>query len=328
MRPRFVPAAALLALLLLAAGCGRQPAPTFDNLILITLDTTRADALGAYGNRQVHTPAIDSLAARGHLFENAYSHAPITLPSHSSILSGRLPTQHGVRNNIAYSFPPDQPTLATRLQAAGFATGAFVSSFILDRRFGLATGFDVYEDQIVHYGRKVSKQEITTRRAGETTDLFLGWLAAQQKQRFFGWVHFYDAHWPYEPPLPFRQAYAEKPYFGEIASMDVEIGRILAYLEKNGLAERTLIVVTADHGESFFEHGEATHGFFCYGATTHVPLIVSRPLYDAAGTRYGHQVQSIDIAPSALEGWGCRRMPRWKARLWIAGRSARSIPRR
>lgn len=299
----FLPAA-LLASLLCGAGCGRPAVPTFDNLILITLDTTRADALGAYGNRRVHTPAIDSLAARGHLFENAYSHAPITLPSHSSILSGRLPTQHGVRNNIAYAFPPGAATLATRLKEAGFATGAFVSSFILDRRFGLGAGFDIYEDKIVHYGRKVSKQEITTRRAGETTDLFLGWLAAQPKQRFFGWVHFYDAHWPYEPPLPFRQAYADEPYLGEIASIDVEIGRILAFLEKEGLAERTLIVVTADHGESFFEHGEATHGFFCYGATTHVPLIVSRPLYGAAGMRYGHQVQSIDIAPSVLEALG------------------------
>ncbi len=287
----------------LAAGCSRGPSRTVDNVILITLDTTRADALGAYGNPRVKTPVLDALARQGHLFEQAYSHAPITLPSHSSILSGRLPTQHGVRNNIAYAFPADKGTLAARLKAAGFATGAFVSSFILDSRFGLSPGFDVYEDKIVHYGKKASKEEITTRRASETTRLFLDWMN-QRQGRFFGWVHFYDAHWPYEPPLPFRQAYADAPYFGEIAAMDLEIGRIVAALERRGLAEKTLLVITADHGESFLEHGEQTHGFFCYGATTHVPLILSLPLYGAAGRRFDHPVQGIDLAPSILEALG------------------------
>lgn len=291
---------------LVLAGCGAAgPRRTVDNVILITLDTTRADALGPYGNKKVRTPVLDLLARRGHLFENAYSHAPITLPSHSSILSGRLPTQHGVRNNIAYAFPADKATLAARLKAAGFATGAFVSSFILDGRFGLGAGFDVYEDKIVHYGHKVRKEEITTRRASETTSFFLDWLEERKGGgRFFGWVHFYDAHWPYEPPLPFRQAYADAPYFGEIASMDLEIGRIVAWLEKNGLAERTLVIVTADHGESFFEHGEPTHGFFCYAATTHVPLILSLPLYGEPGRRFRHEVQSIDLVPSVLEALG------------------------
>lgn len=288
---------------LLWVGCGRGPKRTVDNVILITLDTTRADALGAYGNRRVRTPVLDQLAHEGHLFEQAFSHAPITLPSHSSLLSGRLPTQHGVRNNIAYAFPAGEKSLASRLGAAGFATGAFVSSFILDSRFGLDVGFDVYEDDIVHYEEKGSQQEITTRRAHVTTDLFLGWLE-QQPGRFFGWVHFYDAHWPYEPPLPFLQAYADQPYLGEIASMDLEIGRIVRFLKEKGLAERTLVVITADHGESFAEHGEATHGFFCYAATTHVPLILSQPLYGSPGERFDHVVQGIDLVPSLLEALG------------------------
>jgi choline-sulfatase len=286
--------------LLAGFGCNSQePRQTFENLILVTLDTTRPDALGAYGNRRVRTPAIDELARRGHLFEQAYSHAPITLPSHGSILSGQLPTDHGVRNNIAYSFPAATPTLAGRLQAAGFATGAFVSSFILDRRFGLANGFDLYEDRIVHYEEKLAQHEIVTRRASVTTDRFVDWLGGQNG-RFFAWVHFYDAHWPYEPPLPFRQAYADQPYLGEIASMDVQIARILTELERRGLREKTLVVLTADHGESFAEHGEQTHGFFCYSATTHVPLVLSHPIYGAAGRRFAHTVQSIDLVPSLL----------------------------
>lgn len=294
---------AAIAALCLGTGCGRKPPKPVDNVILITLDTTRSDALGPYGNRRIHTPALDAMAARGQLFENCYSHAPITLPSHSSILSGMLPTQHGVRNNIAYAFPPTKVTLAERLKAAGFDTGAFVSSFILDHRFGLDAGFDLYEDKLVHYGAHLAKHEIVTRRAATTNDLFLAWMA-ERKGRFFAWVHFYDAHSPYEPPLPFRQAYADDPYLGEIASMDLEIGRIVRALEQRGLAERTLIVVTADHGESFLEHGEQTHGFFCYASTTHVPLILSQPLYGKPGTHYSHLVQSIDIVPSLLEALG------------------------
>lgn len=288
---------------LLAAACGRAPQRTFDNLILITLDTTRPDALGVYGNRRVRTPALDDLARRGHLFERCYSHAPITLPSHSSILSGRLPTDHGVRNNLAYSFPATTATLPTRLQAAGFSTAAFVGSFILDRRFGLAAGFDLYDDQIVHYDESLARHEILTRRASVTTDRFLDWLD-DRNGRFFAWVHFYDAHWPYEPPLPFRQAYADQPYLGEIAAMDLQIARIVEALAKRGQSERTLVAITADHGESFLEHGEQTHGFFCYGATTHVPLVLSHPLYGEPGERFGHTVQSIDLVPSFLAALG------------------------
>ncbi len=326
--------AALAAALLAAALPGRRrPRLQVDNVILITLDTTRADALGPYGNKKVRTPVLDLLAHRGNLFENAYSHAPITLPSHSSILSGRLPTQHGVRNNIAYAFPADKATLASRLKAAGFATGAFVSSFILDGRFGLNAGFDVYQDHDRAL-RQEGAEGGDHHPAGERNHQSLPRLAAgapgpgpSRAASSAGCISTTRTGL-YEPPLPFRQAYADAPYFGEIASMDLEIGRIVAYLEKNGLAERTLLVVTADHGESFLEHGEQTHGFFCYAATTHVPLILSLPLYGAPGERFAHEVQSIDLLPSLLEALGLPADPSLEGRSLASRTGARSTPRR
>jgi choline-sulfatase len=277
------------------------------NVILITLDTTRADALGAYGRKGIATPVLDRMAAEGHVFEQAYAHAPITLPSHSSMLTGLTPPRHGVRNNIAYRLAADQLTLPEMLKARGFATSAFVSSMILDSRFGLDQGFDVYDDDIVHYTEKTAKA-IVTRRAGSTFDSALAWLAAQRKtqsdQPFFSWIHLYDAHYPYDPPLPYKQAYADSPYHGEIAYMDQQIGRLVRFLKDADLYDDTLIIVTADHGESFGEHGEQTHGYFCYGATTHVPLILSQPLYGVPGQRYAHQVQSVDMLPSILQALG------------------------
>lgn len=289
-----------LTLLVLICACADGPKSTYDNVIVITLDTTRADAIGAYGQKKIRTPVLDSFAYTGHLFENCYSHAPITLPSHSSILSGRIPTQHGVRNNISYTFEKGQRKLSEMLKDHGFATGAFVSSIILDGKFGLTGGFDIYEDKIHHYTENIGKNEIVTRRGGDTISLALDWMG-KSKGRFFSWIHLYDAHWPYNPPLPFRQAYADDPYLGEIAYMDHQIGRVVDFLRKTRRYERTLILVTADHGESFMEHGEQTHGFFCYGATTHVPLIVNQPLYGAPGKKFSHTVQSIDLVPSILQ---------------------------
>ncbi|MCC6506297.1 MAG: sulfatase-like hydrolase/transferase, partial [Aquimonas sp.] len=288
------------------------------NVILITLDTTRPDALGAYGNANAGTPNLNALAAQGNTFSRAYSHAPITLPSHSSILTGLTPPQHGVRNNITYRLRDDHVTLAERLKSEGFATAAFVSSIILDSRFGLDQGFDVYEDNIVHYTKK-SPKAIVTRRAGTTIDAALNWLdgqhAANPEQPFFQWIHFYDAHAPYDPPLPFKHAYADSPYQGEVAYMDQQVGRLLAALQRQGLAEDTLIVITADHGESCGEHGEHTHGFFCYGATTDVPLIVSQPLFGTKGATIDHQVQSIDLVPSILNALGLSVPPELEGRL-------------
>lgn len=293
-----------LALLLCAsllAACRPSRDASVKNVVLVTLDTTRFDALGAYGNRAVKTPVLDRMAARGHLFRSCYSHAPVTLPSHASILTGKLPPVHGVRNNINYALPKETRRLPQILARHGFATGAFVSSFILDRRFGLGAGFDVYEDDIVHYSENRREKEIVTRRAGVTIDRMLSWLDEPRQAPFFAWLHLYDAHAPYEPPLPFRQAYAGDPYLGEIAYMDYELGRLVRYLEEKGLADETLIVVTADHGESNDEHGEKTHGFFCYGSTTHVPLVLSKPVYGKPGQSFEHVVQSIDLAPSILK---------------------------
>lgn len=277
------------------------------NVILITIDTTRADALGAYGKQGAGTPVMDALAARGTVFDRAYSHAPITLPSHSSILTGLTPPQHGVRNNITYRLQEDRQTLAERLKAQGFATAAFVSSIILDSRFGIAQGFDHYDDDIVHYTHREGKA-IVTRRAGTTVDAVLTWLDAHQQsnpeQRFFNWIHFYDPHAPYDPPLPYAHAYADSPYQGEIAYVDSQIGRLVASLRSQGLLEDTLIVITADHGDSFGEHGEETHGFFTYSTTTHVPLILSRPLGTTPGTHLGQVVQSIDLVPTIMDQLG------------------------
>lgn len=284
-------------------GCNNAPELPIENVILITLDTTRSDALGAYGNKLIRTPVLDEMAQLGHRFDECYTHAPITLPSHSSILTGMLPPVHGVRNNIAYALPEDTRTLPEMLKDHGFDTAAFIGSFILDSRFGLDQGFDVYEDNIVHYSQNKKQKDIVTRRAGKSIDLMLDWLSAREKP-FFSWLHLYDAHAPYDPPLPFRQAYAGTPYYGEIAYMDYEMGRLVRHLKERGIYHKTLIVVTADHGESFNEHDEQTHGFFCYAATTHVPLILSQPLYGKVGKQFEHRVQSIDLVPSILDALG------------------------
>lgn len=292
----------LAVLCLVAVSCNRQPIGkgTIKNIILVTLDTTRADALGSYGNKLIQTPVLDTMAREGHRFSQAYVHAPITLPSHSSIFTGLTPPKHGVRNNISYALSQDHHTLAEYLKNAGYATSAFISSIILDSRFGLDQGFDVYEDEIVHYKDDRTKDTIVTRRAEATLDLALPWISKQEGP-FFSWLHFYDPHWPYEAPLPFRQAYANNPYFGEVAYLDFQLNRLVKTLQRLGIYEETLIVITADHGESLNQHREATHGFFCYNATTHVPLILSQPIYGEAGQVFEHQVSSVDLLPSLLE---------------------------
>lgn len=288
------------------------------NIVLVTLDTTRPDALGVYSKTGALTPVLNQWAAQGQVFDQAYSHAPITLPSHSSILTGLTPPQHGVRNNIAYSLDASHRSLPALLKAQGYATAAFVSSIILDSRFGLDQGFDVYDDNIVHYAPKTEKA-IVTRRASTTLDAALAWLNQHQtqspEQPFFSWIHLYDAHSPYDPPLPFKQAYADAPYHGEVAYMDQQLGRLAQFLSEQGLASDTLVIVTADHGESFGEHGESTHGFFCYSATTHVPLILSLPLYGQPGKRYEYRVQSIDLVPSILGALGMEVPPELQGRM-------------
>lgn len=272
------------------------------NVVLITIDTLRADRLGAYGHKAARTPHLDRLAAEGLLFKRAYSQAPLTLPSHASILTGLYPPQHGARLNGSYSFRRGVPTLATLLGEEGYATGAFVSAYVLHSSFGLAEGFDVYEDRTGD-----AKLDIPERSAGETVGLALEWLGEQRSGPFFLWVHVFDPHYPYLPPDPFRREFAADPYDGEIAYVDSEVGRLVGHLEERGILDQTMLIVTADHGESLGEHNEQTHGMLIYDATIQVPLIIrpavagdDDPAARPGGRVIADVVETIDILPTVV----------------------------
>ncbi len=267
-------AAAVAAALL---GCRRtEEAPPL-NVLLITLDTTRADHLGSYGARNGATPALDALAARGVRFDQAQSVAPLTLPAHATMLTGLPPQRHKLRVNGGGVLGDEVETLATHFQRKGFRTGAFVGAFVLDRRFGLSRGFDVYDDAVARdpEGGDVSLE--AERPAESVADAALAWLRADQERPFFAWVHFYDAHAPYAAPTPFAERFASSPYDGELAYVDAQVARIVDALEKSGVRGKTLIAVAGDHGEGLGEHGEATHGLLLYESTLRVPLIIAAP---------------------------------------------------
>jgi arylsulfatase A-like enzyme/Flp pilus assembly protein TadD len=306
-----------LAVLALVAACGRatggtkgaaSPAGGPPNLLLVTLDTVRADHLGAYGDAAAETPSLDRLAREGLRFAAASSPVPLTLPAHSSLLSGLLPPHHGLRNNGAGSFPADRPTLATRLAAAGYRTAAFVGSFVLDHRFGLARGFDTYDDEMERDaagGRGLDAE----RRGDKVVDRAIAWLNKepnqgdatrhqdQENRPFFLWVHLYDAHAPYDPPAPYRDRHPGQPYDGEIAFADAQLGRLLAELDRLHLTDGTVVAVAADHGEALGEHGELTHGLLLYEPTLHVPLLLRAP-----GLKAGRVVETpvslVDLGPT------------------------------
>ena len=268
----------VIALAATAAWYWRARTPRFalepdatQNVLLVTIDTLRADALSAYGG-PAQTPNLDRLASRGARFTFAHSHTVVTLPSHTSILSGLLPYEHGVRDNSGFRVRAGTPTLATRLKARGFATGAFVGGFPLTKRFGLTPGFDVYDDQMPET-RGAIESSMPERRADVVVSRAIEWMARQQGQ-CFEWVHVFDPHSPYRPPDDLAAQYASQPYYGEVAFVDRALGPLFDRL--SSLARPTLVIVTADHGESLGEHGELTHGMFAYEATLHVPLIVAR----------------------------------------------------
>lgn len=246
------------------------------DILLITIDTLRADALGSYGNVRASTPWIDRLAAGGVRFDQARAHNVVTLPSHATILSGLLPHEHGVRDNSGFTFPEEIDTLATILSGEGYRTGAFISAFPLDSRFGLARGFDVYEDSFVGVGRREAFLE-QERSGQQTVALAERWLGTEDDRPSFAWVHLYDPHYPYEPPEPFATRFRNDPYLGDIAAMDASLGAILSPLLDAGSSGNTLVVLTSDHGEALGEHGEATHGIFAYASTLDVPLILFQP---------------------------------------------------
>ena len=277
-------------------GVRREPGLS---VLLITVDTLRADAVGAYGNRSALTPWMDRLAARGVLFEDAHAHNVVTLPSHANILSGRYPLDHGVRDNAGFRFPQGTETLATLLAARGYRTGAFVSAFPLASRFGLGRGFEVYEDAFVGAGPRPAFVE-QERPGPETVALARRWIEAQQGQPFFCWVHVFEPHYPYAPPEPFASRFRGDPYHGEVAAADAALAPLLEPLLAAGDRGRTLVVLTADHGESLGEHGERTHGILAYEATLKVPLILYEPRLFGA-RRVSGPVRHVDLLPTILD---------------------------
>ncbi len=301
MRGCFRAAASVLAAVLagFAPAAAAPPSPVAadkPNILLITIDTLRPDHLGCYGDKAVQTPAIDALAARGGLFTRAFAHTPSTLPSHASILLGRTPNGHGVHDNSNFIVRGNLDSLAAWLKARGYATAAFVGAFPLDSRFGLTAGFDVYDDS---YGTQGTRAETFVERpASAVVAKALAWLR-NRPAPWFAWIHCFDPHQPYDPPEPFRTRYAANPYDGEIASVDAALGSLFADLAARGLDRRTAVVLTADHGESLGEHGEATHGYFAYNATLHVPLIVALP--GGKPARVSADVSHIDIFPTIAD---------------------------
>jgi arylsulfatase A-like enzyme len=253
-------ALALLAFAMAMVACnlGRPTATSIDlagqNLVLITIDTLRADRLGAYGDRAAATPVIDGLARAGVRFANCYSSVTLTLPSHATLFTGRYPFAHGVRVNGIHYLPDAEHTLAESFQIRGYETFAAISSAVVNRKFGLAQGFDTYDDSL-------GSGDLFTAFEGQITadrvvDKFERWLGSRDAGPFFAWIHFYDPHLPYEPPLEERRKVNDDPYRGEIAFVDTQIGRIRAQLAKQGLNEETTLIITSDHGEAFGEHVE------------------------------------------------------------------------
>ena len=271
------------------------------NLVLVTLDTTRADRIGAYGSHDVETPAVDRLADEGVLFEQAVSVAPLTLPAHSSLFTGKFPPEHGVRDNGGFFLGPEQVTLAEILKARGYRTGAFVGAYVLDSKWGLNQGFDTYFDDFdLSQVRAVSLSAIQ-RPGNEVVDKALPWIDQANGSPFFAWIHLYDAHSPYRPPEPFASRYKGHPYNGEIAFADSQVARLVALLQSRGLYDRTIIVVIGDHGESLGDHGESSHGFFVYNSVTHVPLVVRAPFSQTGHRRVADPVRSVDVMPTVLD---------------------------
>ncbi len=333
-------AGAWLLVAVLVAACGKPPAetataPSLDDtwpeapapgfvrdVVFITIDTLRADALGFAGNREVETPALDRLAAGGWVFDRAYGHSVMTLPSHANLLTGQLPYQHGVRDNAGFALPKDVPTAAEAFAAAGFRTAAFVAAFPLDARFGLDRGFEVYDDS---YREGSTRGFAIAERSGdEVVQAASSWWQEHEGARRFLWVHLYEPHAPYEPPPELAARYATNPYLGEVAATDLYVGQLLDVIVPEPPAVDVLIVVTSDHGEALGDHGEKTHGLFAYGATLEIPLVLwAEPLRPA---RIQAPVGHIDILPTLLEAAGLESetMPDLAGRsLWRSPAGAR-----
>jgi len=277
----------------------RSPPPY--NVLLVTLDTTRADHLGCYGDADAHTPTMDALAQDGVVFEHAYATVPLTLPSHASILTGLYPPENGIHLNGRGRLDPQLPNLAESLRRAGYRTGAFLASVVLHAQYGLDHGFDVYDDDMAG-GERHGHESHLMRKADVVVNQALSWLNQQEERPFFCWVHLFDPHAPYEEhPEVFGDRFRDRPYDGDIAFADLHVGRLIAHLKERGLYERTMIVVVGDHGEGLGDHQEGEHGFMLYNSTVHVPLIITHPRLCRAGHRVSTPVSQVDILPTVLD---------------------------
>jgi choline-sulfatase len=304
-------------------------AQTAPNILLITLDTVRADRIGAYGYAKASTPVLDRLAREGARFADATTQAPLTGPAHAAILTGLYPARIGVRDNATTPVPEATTTAAELFKARGYRTAAFVGAFILTSPYGFAQGFDTFDADFPGYADSEKLQ--VQRRAGAVVDAALAWLAGPAgpgTRPFFAWVHLYDAHAPYDPPAPFDARFKASPYDGEIAYMDASIGRLVSALEAGGRLDRTIVAVVADHGESLGEHGEQEHGMFLYEGALRIPWIVRLPGRAHAGRTIAEQVRAIDLLPTiaALAGATVPRVDGESVADLIAGKSRRDPP--
>ncbi len=274
-------------------GQHRSSVPDIRHVVLISLDTCRADHLSCYGHARATTPHIDALAEQGTLFRHALTPIPLTLPAHASMLTGMIPPYHGKRENKDVYFDPTHVTLAALLKAKGYRTGAFVGAQVLNARLGLSRGFDIYHDQFANRGK-------SERRAEEVNRAAFAWLEQQKDSPVFLFLHYYDPHDTYDPPEPFATSFKEDPYAGEIAYTDHCIGQVVARLKRLGMYDSSLIIVTGDHGEMLGEHGETTHMFFIYQSAMKVPLVCKLPGSHAART-VDDLASIIDIVPTVCD---------------------------
>jgi arylsulfatase A-like enzyme/tetratricopeptide (TPR) repeat protein len=278
------------------------------NVVLVTIDTLRGDRVGAYGYRAGETAAMDRLAREGVLVEDAVVQAPQTRPSHASIMTGRYPHEHGIRDNYSSPLSRTTPTLASVLRDHGWDTAAFIGAYPVARPSGLNRGFTVFDDPF-GAGDATTRQARTERRAAEVVDHALAWLGQPRSKPFFLWVHLFDPHAPYEPPSPWRERFTKAPYDGEVAYSDAQLARLVGGLDAKGLRGRTLVIVTSDHGEGLGEHGEDEHMFFVYDSTLRIPLLLSWPGRLPAGARVRGQFRSVDLFATVLELVGVTAPP-------------------
>lgn len=273
------------------------------NVVLVTVDTLRADRLGCYGYRNIDTPELDSVARRGVVFENATAQAPLTAPSHASMMTGLYPTVHQVRDTGGFVLSGEHVTLASMLQKQGWETAAFVGASVLKKRFGMNQGFSVYDDEMPVRDSGVNRADTPERRADVVVDRAVKWLSARSGKPFFLWVHVYDPHLPYDPPPPFHDRYAGRPYDGEIAYTDQQLGRLFRAVHGKSDDANTIVAVLSDHGESFSEHGEYSHGVFVYDSTLHIPFLLAGPGVPS-GRHVKQQARTIDVLPTVLSLMG------------------------